>query len=121
MGATRLSLVVLGGLVGSWVRYLVAGDPGAVPWPVLWINLAGAALAGVLVARVRRHAHESRVLLPLAVVGVAGALTTFSGLVVDTVLLVDGGRVAAAAGYAGASLVLGPLVAAAGLTIGSRS
>lgn len=118
---SRLGLVALGGLFGSLVRHLVTADPGVVPWPVLWVNVAGALLAGILVGRVRRHARGSRVLLPLAVVGFAGALTTFSGLVVDTVLLVDGGRAAAAAGYAGASLLLGPLIAATGLAIGART
>jgi CrcB protein len=117
----RLALVALGGLLGSFARHVATSGSGDVPWAVLWVNLAGALMAGVLVARVRRHATGSTVLLPLAVVGVAGALTTFSGLAVDTVLLIDAGQVGDALRYSLASLGLGPLVAGSGLWIGART
>lgn len=114
----RVGLVAVGALAGSGIRYLSTSHATGVPWAVLWVNLAGAVLAGYLVARVRRHAHHARVLLPLAVVGVAGALTTFSGVVVDGVLLADAGDWAAAVRYASASVVLGPIAAAAGIAAG---
>jgi len=119
--ANRLGYVVVGGLIGSTIRYLITRSADGVPWEVLVVNVCGAVLAGVLVGRIGRHAHESRVVIPFAVIGVAGALTTFSGFVVDTVLLADAGLTADAIRYATVSIVLGPLAAGLGLKLGSVS
>jgi CrcB protein len=113
--------VVAGGLIGSLIRYLVAGDPGDVPWELLGVNLAGAVLAGWLIGRIRLHAGPAHWLLPFAVVGIAGALTTFSGVVVDLVLLAESSRWSEAAMFASAALITGPIAAGAGLRIGHRS
>jgi len=117
----RLGLVVAGGMVGSLIRYIATRNPGEVPWSVVAVNVAGAAAAGWLVGRIRRHSHQARWLVPLAVIGVAGALTTFSGMVVDSLLLADGGRWGDAVAYASVSVVGGPVAAIAGLRLGDRS
>jgi CrcB protein len=118
----RLGLVLLGGAIGSLLRHVAAGgSTDGVPWAVLWVNLLGALLAGVLVARVRHHAAGSRIVLPLAVVGLAGAFTTFGGLVVDTVVLLEVGDVQGAFAFATTSVLVGPLVAFIGMRAGARS
>lgn len=118
---SRILLVASGGLLGSAVRHLATRSSSGVPWEVLAVNLVGAVIAGFLVARVGAHAHRARVLLPFAVVGVAGALTTFSGLVVDTVVMVDAGAWSDAVRYAAVSVVLGPVAAVAGMWAGGRT
>ncbi len=116
----QTGLVVAGGMIGSMLRFLAAQDPGDVPWEVLGINLVGAVAAGWLVGRISHHSHRARWLVPFAVVGVTGALTTFSGLVVDVLSLVDAERWGETAIYAGASLLCGPVAAASGLHLGGR-
>lgn len=115
-----VALVAVGGALGSALRHLAVHSASGVPWEMLAVNVVGAVLAGFLVAGLDDHAHRARVLLPLAVVGVAGALTTFSGLVVDTVLLADAGRWGDAAQYGLASVVLGPIAAMCGMWLGGR-
>lgn len=116
----RVGLVLLGGLLGSSVRHLAAGEASGVPWEVLAVNLIGAAIAGWLIASIGNHAHRARILVPVAVIGVAGALTTFGGMAVDVVLLADTGDWVGAAGYAAASILLGPVAAGCGILAGSR-
>lgn len=116
----RILLIAAGGLLGSALRHLATRSSSGVPWQVLGVNLVGAVLAGFFVARVGTHAHRARVLLPFAVVGVAGALTTFSGLVVDTVVMMEAGAWFDAARYAGASVVMGPVAAFLGMWAGDR-
>ena len=117
----RFGLVVAGGLIGSLIRYLVAGDPGDVPWELLGVNLAGSVMAGWLIGRVRLHAHPSHWLLPFAVIGIAGALTTFSGVIVDVVLLAEASRWSEVAVFAAVALVTGPAAAGVGLRLGHRA
>lgn len=120
MTPSVLALVAVGGALGSAVRHLAVRSASDVPWEVLTVNVIGAALAGFLVVGVGVHAHRARVLLPFAVIGMAGALTTFSGLVVDTVLLADAGRWGRAAQYGIGSVVLGPIGAMCGMWLGGR-
>ena len=117
----RLGLVVAGGLIGSLIRYLVAGDPGDVPWELLGVNLAGSVIAGWLIGRVRMHAHPAHWLLPFAVIGIAGALTTFSGVIVDVVLLAESSRWSEAAVFSAVALATGPAAAGVGLRLGHRA
>lgn len=93
--------VALGGAVGALVRHLLAAAPWGPLRGVLVANTAGAAALGALVARV----HDP-VLLLLLGTGLAGALTTWSTLAVQTA---DLARVASlrATAYLGLTLVLG--------------
>jgi CrcB protein len=117
----RLLLVLAGGMVGSAIRQAVLSDAVGLRPALLVINLAGALLAGWLVGAIPGHSHRARWQLPLAVVGVAGALTTFSALVVDALTLLDAGRVADAGTLITVSLLVGPAAALVGLRIGARS
>ncbi|MDX6267994.1 MAG: fluoride exporter [Frankiales bacterium] len=104
--ALPLVLVAAGGVGGSLTRYgLVEAFPHLVT--TLVINVVGAFLLGVLVAR-HPAGHWSR---PLLGTGFLGGFTTMSALAVQTVT----SDFAAAVGYLVASLVLGVAAALVGL------
>src|SRR6188768_503697 len=95
-------MVAVGGAIGSVARYGVAatiarwfGNP--VPMATAIVNIAGCAVAGLLMGL----AASGRLTLTveqraLIFTGILGGLTTFSGLGMDTLLLVQEGRAAAA-------------------------
>ena len=91
-------LVALGGVVGALGRYGVGvglpHEPGTWAWSTLTVNVLGAALLCALLTRVA----DARVRL-LVGTGLLGAFTTFSGFVVDAVLLADAGRPVLASAY----------------------
>jgi len=97
--ATALLLVACGGAGGGLlreaVRVLVPASAGTWDWSVLVVNAVGAfALAALLPVLGRRPSERVR----LAVgTGLLGGLTTFSGLVVEAVLLSEADLVSAAA------------------------
>lgn len=105
--ALPLALVAAGGAAGGLLRAgvgaLVPHEPGTWGWSTLLVNAAGAfALAALLTVLARRPSERTRLLVGT---GGLGALTTFSGFVVDAVLLADAGRPGAAATYVLVSLV----------------
>ena len=116
-----LTLVAVGGVVGSTGRHLIseALSGGALPWGTLVANVVGSAALGVTVQLASRHAREPW-WYPLVGIGVLGALTTMSSFQVELVLLVDDGRVPAAVVYMAATLVLGIGAGWAGLTVARR-
>lgn len=109
-----LALVAVGGALGGLARagvgVLLPHAPGSWGWSTLVVNVLGAFLLAVLV--VRGPSERARLLLG---VGLMGAFTTFSGVVVDAVLLADAGRPGTAAAYvlvAVTSLLLAALLGA---------
>lgn len=98
--ATAVLLVACGGAVGGVLREAVGRalptGPGTWGWAVLVVNAVGGfALAALLTVLARRPSERVR----LAVgTGVLGGLTTFSGLVVEAVLLAEAAPLQAA-GY----------------------
>jgi CrcB protein len=76
------------------------------------VNVAGSLAMGWFVAVLAPAWH------PLVLTGLLGGFTTFSAFSLDVLRLVEGGRPAAAALYAGGSVVLSCLACAAGLALG---
>lgn len=99
--ASHVLAVALGGAVGALLRWaLVLAFPhagGGVPWVVVAVNVLGSGLLALLpaLAVVRRRDWVP----PLLGTGVLGGFTTMSAASVDTVVLADAGRTAAAAAY----------------------
>jgi fluoride exporter len=95
--------VFVGGALGTLLRAglaeLLPAPPGSWPWGTLIANLAGAAILAALVAR--------RTTAPLLGAGFCGALTTFSGFVLEIEQMLAVGDVALAVAYAGVSLGAG--------------
>jgi fluoride exporter len=114
--------VLLGGVVGSSARVAVGemiptGESGF-PTAVLVVNLVGALLLGLFLARRERSTSRPNSLRFWAI-GVLGSFTTFSTFTVDLVRLTDAGHLPTAAIYLGASIVGGLLAAMVGLRVGA--
>jgi CrcB protein len=106
-----LPFVALGGALGASLRHL-ATLLWPAPWGVMAVNVAGSLLIGVLAVRL------SPALAPFLVTGVLGGFTTFSAFSLDTLRLLEGGRLGAAALYVLGSVALSLLACAAGLWLG---
>ena len=108
---------MIGGAAGALARAglvdAVAQSPGAWPWATLAVNLAGAFMLGV-VASGFASAYS------WAGSGFCGALTTFSGLQVETLYLIRAGDVGLAVIHPSLSIVLGLGLVVAGRRLGRR-
>lgn len=110
LGVRWSAAIALGGFVGTLARLgLLELIPPAAgfPWPTFMANVVGAALLGFLVGGLFPRKTIGQGLVPLLGTGFCGALTTFSGLQVETVVLLERGDVAIAIAYVGASIVAG--------------
>jgi fluoride exporter len=115
-------VAVLGGsALGGLVRFLVSAcvdtrAGGRFPWGTLVVNVTGALLIGIVLARLPEigagNVHR------LLVVGFLGSYTTVSAFSLQTVQLLDAGRRGTAAAYFFASAATCVLAAAAGFAIG---
>ncbi|HEY4224361.1 MAG TPA: CrcB family protein [Pseudolysinimonas sp.] len=118
-----LLAVVVGGLLGTGLRLtldtLLPHSDSAFPWSTLIINLVGAFVLGILVARVwpTAPAWLKAGLGP----GLIGTFTTFSALVVSLLTLTRAGMPLTALLYLLVSVVGGLLAAALGLRLGRTS
>ena len=106
-------MVAAGGAAGSVARYGVAAamtrwNGNAVPYATAIVNVAGCAVAGLLLGLVAGNritlSAEHRALI---FSGILGGLTTFSGVGIDTLSLVQHGRGTAAIVNVALQVVLG--------------
>jgi len=114
----ELLAVACGGVLGALTRYgigLAIGpvDPagaGLASWPIATAlaNALGSAGLGLALATLERRAVGPLV-RPFLVVGVFGSFTTYSTYAVETILLVEAGRLVAATLYAAGSMLVGLL------------
>jgi len=107
-----LSLVAIGGALGSTARYLLSTFvhrfvPPTFPAGTFTVNLLGCLLAGVLVARFEIHALESPAARAFVFVGILGGFTTFSALAADTFALVRANQPLLAMVNSGGQLIVG--------------
>jgi CrcB protein len=111
IGGHDLAAIFLGGFVGSVVRSgLAKGFPvpaGAWPWPTFVVNILGAALLGYLIARTQEGRPPSMYGRSFVGIGLCGALTTFSTMMVELLGMLESSRWALAAGYGVASIAAG--------------
>lgn len=109
-------MVFAGGIAGTLVRAglieLWGVDGASWPWPTFIVNLAGAALLTGFARRLVERSEPAVHRHALLGVGLCGALTTFSGVQFELLLMLDAGRVGLAAAYAAASVGLGLTVVA---------
>lgn len=120
--ATRpLLLVAIGGFAGTLLRdgLTHANSDGGTRLATLLVNIVGAFVLGLLLTTLGRRPASTTLRLLLGT-GLLGALTTWSGLAVQTALLLREGAVGTAAVYGLGSIVAGLLAAAVGIELGSR-
>ena len=111
-------LVAAGGGAGAVARYLMQQYVQG-RWPLAWpvgtgaVNALGCLLAGLVLGVLERQqlGEAWRLLL---ITGVCGGFTTFSAFALENVALLREGSVGLAALYAGGSVAVGVLLAAAG-------
>lgn len=114
--------VALGGAIGSAARYGVNVWSGRMfgtefPWQTLIVNVAGCFIMGALtemMALKLNVGHETRAFLTT---GILGGFTTFSAFSLDFAYLVERKQLAAAGGYALASVVISLLAVFAGMNL----
>lgn len=107
-----LTHVALGGAIGAVLRYLT-GLAIAFPFGTLAVNVAGSFVIGVLWVLLADRGPWSSLLIT----GILGGFTTFSAFSLDTLRLVEAGRIPAAGLYVLASVALSLLACALGSTI----
>jgi CrcB protein len=114
--ASLIVVVALGGAAGTLLRAALAdahpAHGGAWPWTTFAVNLAGAALLGVVVTAVDEHVHPAPRLHGLLATGLCGALTTFSTIQVEALRLGRDGHAGLALAYVAASIAAGLLLVA---------
>lgn len=109
--------VFVGGMLGGATRYLVGlaipPQPGAIPWGILMVNLAGAFVLALLLAGWLRRGHVAHPWRPFLATGILGAFTTWSTFMADTESLAGDGATWLAGAYVVGATALG--IGAAGL------
>ncbi|MDE0422246.1 MAG: fluoride efflux transporter CrcB [Gammaproteobacteria bacterium] len=105
--------VAAGGACGAVLRYCVQAlaSGAGFPWGTLFVNLAGCLAIGLVIGAFAGTTWFEGVGRALLVAGVLGAFTTFSAFSMDTVILVEEGRIISAGAYVVGSVV-GCLLAA---------
>lgn len=120
-----LLAVSLGGALGALLRFGLAElfpevVDGGWPWGTLIANLLGAFLIG-LVATSTLVTEGPSWMRPLLITGVLGGFTTFSAFALELGVLLDAGRVLAAAAYLLVTVLGGLLAVHGALWLRSRS
>ena len=103
-------LVGIGGFFGAAGRFLLSGWIGArvvqFPAGTLTVNVIGSLAVGLLAGAAAGRLLDSGAARLLVMAGFLGAFTTFSAFSMDVLNLAAHGRIALAALYAGATVVL---------------
>ena len=116
----NLLIIALGGALGAVSRFLLGNGVSralgsALPYGTFVINIVGCFAMGLLMTII-----VDREMIPAAwrlflCVGFLGGFTTFSSFGYEALMLLTEGRMLAALAYAGGSVVLGLVAAAAGV------
>jgi CrcB protein len=121
-------LVAAGGALGAICHHGVdtllpppSRDDPVLPVGTLVVNVAGAALLGVLLGVSRRRGDRPLWLRPFAAIGFCGAFTTLSAVAIEWWLLVEATRPLVGAGFLLLSVVLGVAAAAVGAMLVERA
>ena len=99
-----------GGFVGSVLRYLVSLIPflhrGALPFQTLLVNVTGAILIGMIVKITDSYEFMSGNTVLFLKVGICGGFTTFSTFALESLNIVEEGKLLAGGVYIALSVIL---------------
>ena len=115
----QLALVMLGGALGAAGRFWLGGAMlrqfgTGIPFGTLAANMIGSFLAGFLVVWLENRGPSALYWRAFLIVGVMGGLTTFSALMVETLLFARSQRGDLLLGYLGGTLLAGLVLVWAG-------
>ena len=114
--------VALGGAIGSAARYSVNVWAGrmfgtAFPWHTLVVNILGCFIMGALTEMMALKLNVGQETRAFLTTGILGGFTTFSAFSLDFAYLVERKQLAAAGGYALASVAISLLAVFAGMNL----
>ena len=94
ISVTTLVAVASGGAIGAILRYaisfwFVTNYSSSFPWPTLIANAIGAFLIGILYVLIAEKGLVAVTWRPFLVIGLLGALTTFSSFSLETITLIE--------------------------------
>ena len=118
----QLGLVMAGGALGAALRFLV-GDAmlrqfgNGFPWGTLTVNLAGAFAAGYVMVWLQSRGTAALYWRAFLIVGIIGGLTTFSSMMLETLVLARTDRSLMMPLYLAVSLAGGLLLVWAGARV----
>ena len=123
MNWNLLGLVMAGGALGAAMRHLLGGwllrhAGNGIPWGTLAANLFGSFAAGLLFAWLEGRGPSALYWRAFLMVGVLGALTTYSALMLECLLYSRTGKAALLFGYLGLTLVGGVALVWLGARLG---
>jgi CrcB protein len=114
---TTLLWIMFGGAVGTGLRYGVGQGltrANDFPYGTMTVNLVGCLLIGALATWFSQMADLSETVRLAVLVGFLGGFTTFSSFGLDTLRLLEAGRMGAAVTYVLVSNLVGLLAVWAG-------
>jgi len=114
--------VALGGAIGSAARYGVNVWSGRMfgtefPWHTIIVNIVGCFVMGALTEMMALKLNVGQETRAFLTTGILGGFTTFSAFSLDFAYLVERKQLAAAGGYALASVVISLLAVFAGMNL----
>ncbi len=117
-------LVMAGGALGAAGRYWLGGHllrqfGDRMPWGTLAANLVGAFAIGFLAEWLMERGPAALYWRAFLIVGVLGALTTYSAVMLELLLFARTGRNGAAALYLGITLIGGMALVWSGARLGA--
>jgi CrcB protein len=111
-----LAAIFGGGFIGAIARAglveALPHDSAQWPWATFIANILGAFALGYFTTRLQERLPLSSYRRPFLGTGICGALTTFSTMQLELLLMLDGGHTALALAYAMASVTGGFLAVA---------
>lgn len=119
----RLFLVGLAGLCGALLRTSIGvwvGEASVFPMVTFMINLVAAWILCFLAAGALRNLIKSESLREIIMTGFLGSFSTFSAFSIETVTLIENGRMLIAVVYVLASLVGGLIAGYSGFVLGRK-
>ncbi len=119
----QLLLVMAGGALGSAGRFWLGGwmlrqIGSGFPWGTLAANLIGSFAIGYIAIWLEGRGPSALYLRAFLIVGVLGGLTTFSSLMLESLLMARTHRQDMMLAYLGVSLVAGLMLVWAGAKLG---
>jgi CrcB protein len=111
---TTVLQIALGGAIGATARFGF-GLWVAFPFGTLLVNILGSLAMGVAFVLLSNKGFDRW--MPLIMTGILGGFTTFSAFSLDTLKLIETGKMTTALGYVVASVVLSILALFAGVAV----
>ncbi|WP_369975170.1 fluoride efflux transporter CrcB [Xanthomonas bundabergensis] len=121
----QLLLAMAGGALGSGLRFAVGSAllqryGAGFPWGTLAVNLAGAFVGGFLMVWIEGKGASAPYWRALLIVGLIGGLTTFSSLMMESLVFLRGGRGGMVPLYLAITLAAGLLLVFAGARVATE-